>query len=505
MRSLLFDWAWAWPVLGLLGLLLFPGAASAAPPKGILGTTECFDLAHVPATASATWFVRPDGGDADRCTGRANAPYPGTGLHRDCAFAHPFDALPPGAKPRIAGGDVLVIAPGAYRMGYGAPGTKDACSRTASYDCVMPPIPSGPSPARPTRIVGALDGHGALPELWGAERAWFVVNLKGTANAEVSCLEITDHSDCVEYHPGKLTCERDRAPYGNWAATGILAVDARHIVLRSLDIHGLASSGITAGRVADWTLVDVFVTANGLVGWLGDLGEPSGDAGALTFRRVTFDWNGCGENARREPIGCWSEEAGGYGAGLGTGTTGGNWRFEDSRFIHNVGDGLDLGSLDGTGTVAIDRVWSEGNGGHQLRARGAVTVTRTVAVGGPGGEPIRLEPLPGRSLEVERSTVIGQTGALLGVVSPPARADLCGRLRPISVAASILIGNDLAAPVYKECGGLEGAGPPVEVTGSVLWRTRGDVCAGNMCVDPELDPATLAPRPGSPAVGRGAR
>ena len=67
------------------------------------------------------------------------------------------------------------------------------------------------------------------------------------------------------------------------------------------------------------------------------------NAGTLTFRHWTVEWNGCGETyPGGEPTGCWAQEAGGYGDGVGTGETGGDWIIEDSAFLHNTSDGLDL-------------------------------------------------------------------------------------------------------------------------------------------------------------------
>jgi hypothetical protein len=367
---------------------------------------------------------------------------------------------------------------------------------------------------------------------FGAERPWFVVNLRGTRNAEVACLEITDHSECVEFHSGRLACARDKPPYGDWAASGILAVDSSHVTLRSLDIHGLASAGIVAGRISDWLIEDVFITANGLVGWQGDLGEPSSNSGRIVFRRVTIDWNGCGETLQRQPIGCWAQEAGGYGDGLGTAATGGDWVFEDSRFIANTSDGLDLLYHDGKGTITIDRVWAEANAGNQLKARGEVTIRDSVAVGNcdffrgkpqsfkvddcrAQGNTIALMPIAGRPQRVERSTVTGAGNSLIEVVAPT-----CGRFAPVTLAESIWLGGTFApsgeptAFLYKECGGLEGSGPPIEHVGNVIFGVKDygfgpegacPTATGNVCADPRLDPTTLRPRPGSPAQGKGAK
>jgi hypothetical protein len=538
--------SWSMPRRALLALLIVPAAVHAAPARGALGISTCTDLDHVPAGSGATFFVRPDGGDAGQCTGRANAPYPGSGHDQPCAFLHPFIALPPGGRARVGAGDTLVIGPGHYRMGLGAPGA-EACEAEGSFDCVMAPLPSGKDAAHPTRLVGARDARGALPELWGAERAWFVVNLKGTSDAEVSCLEITDHSPCVEFHSGDLRCQRDQPPYGDWAASGVLAVDSRRVTLRSLDIHGLASAGVTAGRLSDWLVEDVFITANGLVGWQGDLGEPSANHGDLTFRRVAIDWNGCGESVgKREPIGCWSQEAGGYGDGLGTAATGGNWTFEDSRFVSNTSDGLDLLYHNGDGRIRLTRVWAEGNAGNQLKARGEVSIDHAVAVGScaafrgkpwswkvddcrAAGNAIALEPMAGRPIRIDHTTVTGQGDALLELVVPVAEAgdalrasvprDVCKRLAPVTIRASIWRGGKNAANgeptalFYKECGGIEGAGPVIDHQGGVVWGVKdygfgeGGACpegSGNRCADPKLDATTLRPVAGGPGTGRGA-
>ncbi len=68
-----------------------------------------------------------------------------------------------------------------------------------------------------------------------------------------------------------LACERDTYPYGDWAADGLYAEDAANVTLRHLDIHGLASAGVHAGRLTDWTVEDVRIAGNGWVGWEGDI------------------------------------------------------------------------------------------------------------------------------------------------------------------------------------------------------------------------------------------
>ncbi len=137
------------------------------------------------AQAATYYYVRPDGGTFDQCTGLVDAPYQGSGTNQPCAWSHPFWALDSNNPPswRLQGGDTLIIYQGSYRMGIGAPNT-GWCEAESSYDCHLAPLPSGPDPAHPTRILGADWDQGCPnpPELWGAERPWQIISLNGTSN-----------------------------------------------------------------------------------------------------------------------------------------------------------------------------------------------------------------------------------------------------------------------------------------------------------------------------------
>jgi hypothetical protein len=149
---------------------------------------------------------------------------------------------------KIAGGDTLLIHSGSYRMGLGAPNT-GWCNASYAYDCHPPPLPSGPDADHPTRILGLGWDQGCAnpPELWGAERPWQILSLDGASNAVIGCLEITDHSGCVESHADpSVRYERDTPPFGDWAAAGIYAAVSSDVVLSHLNIHGLAWAGGSA-------------------------------------------------------------------------------------------------------------------------------------------------------------------------------------------------------------------------------------------------------------------
>ena len=435
-------------------------ACSAISPAG----TEDYRAAHVTTSttmplSSATYYVRPDGGDATQCTGLVNAPYAGTGSGQPCAWDHLFRALPPGETARIQGGDTLIIGTGSYAMGYGAPGT-DNCDPGGAFDCHMPPVPAGADAGHPTRILGEGWDSGCPnpPELWGTERPWFILNLSGSSHIEVSCLEITDHSECVEFHTGGLACERDNPPYGQWASYGIYAEDAADVTLRYLNIHGLAWGGVHAGRLTDWQVENVRIAGNGGVGWDGDIGEDSANAGRLYFRRFVVEWNGCGEtHPGGEPVGCWGQTAGGYGDGVGTGTTGGHWIFEECAFLHNTSDGLDLLYVRQPGSsIEIRRTRAEGNAGDQIKTSGPTLIENVIAVSNcgffdqkpfthhvdacrAGGSALAFSLFPGNRLSVVNATVTGQGDCL--VLAECAEGANCSGTEAVQLSNSIFLGN----------------------------------------------------------------
>lgn len=339
-----------------------------------------------------TYYVRTDGGSAELCTGLADAPYR-EGEGDACAWQHPFDALPPDRVSRIQGGDTLFIAAGSYMMGYGAPGS-DACDADYPWDCFMSSVPSGHDADHPTRFLGEGWDSGCInpPELWGTERALTILNLRGSSHVEIGCLEITDHAGCAEDHTGGLACKRSSFPYGLWADTGLTAEDAADVFLHDLRIHGLASAGMRAGRLQDWVVERVSIVANGWVGWEGDIEGEDSNSGTLTFRHWTVAWNGCVETfPEQKPTGCWAQTAGGYGDGVGTGETGGQWIIEDSEFMYNTSDGLDLLYVRrDPSSITLRRVTAVGNAGNQIKTNGPTLIENTLVVGNCGyfeGQP----------------------------------------------------------------------------------------------------------------------
>jgi hypothetical protein len=433
--------------------------------------SSCFLLLTLsPSLMAAIYYVRIDGGDAQQCDGTTDAPYPGSGTGQPCAWAHPFWALDGSGNWKIQGGDAIIINSGSYVMGYGAPNS-GWCESDGAFECHLPALPSGTLQS-PTRILGNGWDAGCAnpPELWGTQRAYYVLDLEGTSHAAIECLEITDHSGCVEDHSNPaIACERDNYPFGDWADTGIYASDSSNIVFKNLNIHGLSNTGVRAGRLSDWTVEDVRLAGNGLAGWDGDIDGNDSNSGTLTFRRWTVEWNGCAETyPGGQPGNCWAQTAGGYGDGVGTGLTGGHWVIEDSIFRYNTSDGLDLLYVREPDTqIEIKRTTSYGNAGNQIKVNGSTMIENSLIVGNcgyfnsksltyhvddcrAGGNALTLYQRPGTTVSVVNSTVVGHGDCLAIVVCD--ETSVCDGNERIIILNNIFQGyQDFEDPTDTTC------------------------------------------------------
>jgi hypothetical protein len=285
--------------------------------------------------------------------------------------------------------------------------------------------------------VGWDSGCANPPELWGTQRANYILTLNGTSNAVIDCLEITDHSGCVESHPNSsVACQRDTYPYGDWALIGIYAADSSNVTLRHLNIHGLAHTGIRAGRLTDWTVEDVRIARNGMAGWDGDLQEGvnlNSNQGTLTFRRLTVEWSGCAESyPGGQTNNCWGQSVGGYGDGFGQGgLTGGHWIIEDSVFRYNTQDGIDMLYVrEANSQIEIRRTKSYGNAGDQMKVNGPARIENSLMISNcgffngksftynvgdcrAGGSALVFSMRRGSKVSVVNSTLVGQGDCLL--------------------------------------------------------------------------------------------
>ena len=225
--------------------------------------------AYCSGASGITYYVRSGGGTSTQCTGTVDAPYPGEGEGQPCAFSHPSDAFPPDGASVLASGDRLVIGRGEYSinvLGFDEEGI-EACPWASEKGCAIGAVPSGIDDAHPTCVVGEGWNEGCEdpPTLTGAEHTPWLLNLQDAGFVTVGCLELTDKASCVTNHTDE-TASCDVLAEGmtdEVALDGIFATGSSHVTLTNLDIHGLARFGIFGQEVADWTLDNIEVTANG--------------------------------------------------------------------------------------------------------------------------------------------------------------------------------------------------------------------------------------------------
>lgn len=521
--------------------------------------------------SATTYYVRTDGGDATQCTGLADAPYPGSGGNQACAWSNPQYAIPPGyindgaPAPRIAAGDTLVIGPGTYPMGYGTPGA-DSCTSGYtgySYACVLDTAHGFFLPNNIT-ITGNQSGVcSSMPTLVGSGHQQDIIDVSNTSGITISCLELTEHSQCADwneanYGPGSVNgvavCTYDpdgdgplppvyAADYAGSAQDGIEAYNTPNppyttgpfhtdgLTLTNVFIHGFSHDGFHNGGLTGNTMLNhVEIAANAEAGWDGDIGHDgtSSDSGTILIKNSGIDWNGCSEAYpyTGSMANCISQQQGGYGDGLGTYQTAGNWRVINSHFLHNTSDGLDLLYARPPSTVFVDRVTSEFNISQQVKAAGPSTIQNSIINGdcseftGMGivdgercrasGNAIEVDPTgAGQTITLRNNTVTGDGDCL--IVSGDSSVYTPGPGVHINLISNILLGQ--VSWLQKNegaytCGYYTVVGrPTVTFTSNLLWHYRNNTCgSGLICVDPLLNNEIAAafdatPLSDSPALG----
>lgn len=363
---------------------------------------------------TATWYVRSDGGTPyvsaagtphGQCDGRHNAPYPGSGVNRPCAVRQVRDLWADGVTPyalrwRIAGGDTVVVRPsaGGYAMNLDAPSPYEAPALRSwtpincqgNTDCTMPAIPSGTA-ARHTRILGAnfadCRSDAARTKLWVSFAGRSAFNLKDSQFVDVACFEISDRAECARNGNFTRRCGGD-ADYGK---TGIeQSALTSEVTYTDVFVHGLAQTAIHGATGVGVVLDRVHIRAVPDAGIdMDDSPWNSGNisvAGGLTMRGSVVEFAGCVEEfpvRHAVPMAeCRDQETGGYGDGLGTGSTVGDWVFDGDVWRYNYQDGLDL-LHSGMQRVEVANSLAVGNVGQAFKfgPSDEVVFRNTVAVG----------------------------------------------------------------------------------------------------------------------------
>jgi len=359
--------------------------------------------------------VRPDGGTPAQCNGKTDHALAGA-TGNDCAFSDPAylwsnDIAGETAQWKIAGGDTVILRQGPYRIGYksntGSSSDAWGYCQGDNTGCVMPPIPSGTS-SQHTKILGENYANcTSKTQLHGGYGLNAILELGGSQDVDIACLELTDWASCSRVGVGNI-CNKQFPGWDDYADNGINTDGSTaDINLIDLDIHGL-TTGI-AGPIGGTIHANhVRLHANGSSGWNFDNGSSmTNPAAQVDASYLIVEYSGCTEEypiTSSVPIGVcydqqYSNNNGGYAYGDGIGTPSSsllNFTCDHCNFNHNTQDGFDL--LHTTGSIiSITNSVSYANEGQQFKlgAMAQVNFQDNIVLGNchrmaapiPGGTP----------------------------------------------------------------------------------------------------------------------
>lgn len=307
------------------------------------------------------YYVRPDGGTGDQCNGQSNVDY-SVGVAPNCAFKHLSYiwavrgndvTTQTHVSSELAPGDTVYImnnsdgSQAEYMVGDTMLNENPSnCFESWTYDCYFEPLNDGTSDNY-IKILGEGWDSGCTnpPQLWGNASTDRVLNLDGSDYVEINCLEITDHEECRQSGSGNL------CPSGGGASgrDGISAWNNQSLILKNINVHGMARNALQFGKGTDVLIEDSYF--NGAdAGWKADHQFHPGDnsfSGTNIIRRSKFNWNGCVESypftSYDSMESCCGENAScGNSEGWTFAKTQGNFIIEDSEASYNVMEGIDL-------------------------------------------------------------------------------------------------------------------------------------------------------------------
>ncbi len=316
-------------------------------------------------TGNQTWYVRPDGGlpyvDATttpngQCDGKHDAPYPGTGVNQPCAMGNlrylwSSEVGYISIGWMISGGDTVIVRqnPSGYNVGGDAGGLPGNCHGN-SYACYMPSIPSGTA-SQHTRILGenysSCTSDALKTKLDITYSALAAFNVKDSQFVDIACFDVSDRApygggNFTNLCPGGSTdCGGN---FGILQAALTASVSYTDMLIHGLTtaIHGATGVGVVANRVFIRGNYDAGIDMDDNPFNMNNISV----AGGFTFTNSTIEFSGCVEEypvVHNYPyIECRDQNTGGYGDGLGTASTSGDWVFDHDLWFANFQDGLDL-------------------------------------------------------------------------------------------------------------------------------------------------------------------
>ncbi|PYU26750.1 MAG: hypothetical protein DMG30_01200 [Acidobacteria bacterium] len=379
--------------------ILMNGCSAVTSARGT-NTTSNDPLVPAAPAPITTWYIRNDGGTryssnvtSGQCDGKHDAPYPGSGANRACAFndyRYLFtDGTTGSSFPScgwvIAGGDTVIIRGGPWRVGY-----RDGNNNSSSpFGCgtgdpfngdLNPTIPAGTS-GQHTRILGEhyQNCGTSYTQLHGGYGLAVTLDLRSAAFVDAECLELTDYAQC-EHSTGSpqypASC-RTSPPMDDYSSYGMMTnTGTDDILLQDMNLHGFDNAGIRGPVGGTITATRVRIAFNTNSGWNFDDGNDTASVnGQINATNLTIEWNGCDEEYpivdTYPAISCYDDNSGGYGDGMATADTPMNLSCTRCIFRYNTQDGLDFLHSTG-GSISITQSESYANMGQQFK-EGAVS------------------------------------------------------------------------------------------------------------------------------------
>ena len=386
-------------------------------------------LFYCTPSQATTYWIRLDGGDNTQCDGKTNHALAGAS-GTNCSFNHPYQMVAyNGTWIALAANDTIIFADPPsnttpYYMGeqnagvgfaWGGAGGSGPLGGIcpapnqpypAGAACVLPVIPDG------VQIIGQnagschTAGHTGLVTptiLSGINGAFSVLNVQGSNNVSLSCIEITQPDNCSTQGGGSgggCSTSANYISFGGIVLAYQLAQGPRNMTMTDVAVDGTGGAGILGMHINTMsgdvmTVSDLYLIGNGGVGWNADGGGCNGahsndceSVGTLNATNMDVEGNGClllkpfdvshslpggflgnGTNAFNY---CFGQNTGGYGDGFVLIASGNfNVNVSHSIFRYNTQDGFDgLHISDDTTTSPIINItdsWSEGNAGQAIK------------------------------------------------------------------------------------------------------------------------------------------
>lgn len=349
-----------------------------------------------PAWAT-TYYVRTDGSTAANCTGLVDAAYPGSGTSQSCAVNSPLWILrfngTTSPDSVFVGGDTMIID-GDYEISADAEGAGygTECNPTYSYDCRWK-IPAGPDADHPTRILGkgydTATSYADAPKLTGKGGIYRgVLEFDGADNIEIQYLDITDGEACQ----GGFDTPSVECTEGNAANNAIWSEGSDNILLKNINMHGLAARCIMFSGASNWDFENVLCRGAGFAGLDSDSPyQTTADAqsGTMTVNNFEVEYIGCVENldGTIQSASCvgqggsyWHGYADAFGFTSDSPGTMANWEINNLSCHDVMQDCFDGLHGDGSGYLKIKNSLFYDINGASIKTVNPVTTENTIVI-----------------------------------------------------------------------------------------------------------------------------